>query len=124
MEVTPQITFRNLPPSQAVEGDVKKKIADLEKYFDRITSCRVVIERPHKHHHKGNLYHVRIDLRLPGHELVVTTEAEKNHAHEDVYVAIRDAFEAMKRKLKKYVCKRRRDVKHHDEIPRGEIANS
>lgn len=123
MKVPPQITFRNLPASEAVEQDILDKIDDLDKYHDKITSCRVVIESPHHHHHKGYLYQVRIDLRLPGIELVVNTESEKNHAHEDVYVAVRDAFDAMKRQLKKYIHKRRHDVKAHEGLPTGQISN-
>lgn len=122
MKVAPQITFRNLAPSDAVEHDVLAKIEDLEKYYDKLTSCRVSIESPHHHHHKGQLYHVSIDLRLPGTELVVNRDSEKNHAHEDVYVAIRDAFESMERQLKKYIHRRRQEVKHHEAEPTGRVS--
>lgn len=121
MKITPQITFRNLRHSDAIERDVLSRIDDLEKYDDKITSCRVVIESPHHHHHKGNLYHVRIDIRLPGTELVVNRDSDQDHAHEDVYVAIRDAFEAMERQLKKYINRRRQDVKHHEDEPFGTV---
>jgi ribosome-associated translation inhibitor RaiA len=74
----------------------------LEKYEDRITSCRVVIDSPHHHHHKGNLYRVSIDVKVPGQELVAAAGTGDDHAHEDVYIAIRDAFESMSRRLHDY----------------------
>ena len=73
----------------------------------------VVVEAPHRHSHKGKMYHVRIDLSLPGREIVVGREPEQNHAHEDVYVAIRDAFNAAVRRLEDQTRKMRGDVKTH-----------
>jgi ribosomal subunit interface protein len=103
MEVPLQITFRDIEPSEAVEARIREKVAKLEQYYDRITSCRVVISAPHRHRHKGKLYEVTVDLVLPGEELVVAHEGKSDHAHEDIYVAIRDSFEAARRQLKKYV---------------------
>jgi ribosomal subunit interface protein len=95
-----EITFHNMDHSDAVEARVRERVARLEKLFDRMTHCRVVVESPHQNHHKGKIYHVRIDIGLPGREdLFITRGNEDNHAHEDVYVAIRDAFDAAKRKL-------------------------
>ncbi|MCE2510461.1 MAG: ribosome-associated translation inhibitor RaiA [Alphaproteobacteria bacterium] len=105
METPLQISFRNMDPSEAVEANVREKASKLERFFDRITSCRVVIEAPHRHHHKGKLYNVRIDLTVPGKELVVTHSGPGNHAHEDVYVAIRDAFGAAARQLEDHARK-------------------
>ncbi|MBN4016387.1 ribosome-associated translation inhibitor RaiA [Rhodospirillaceae bacterium AH-315-P19] len=105
MELPLQITFRNMDPSESVETNVREKAMKLERFFDRITSCRVVIEAPHRHHHKGKLYNVRIDISVPGKEIVVNHNGPKNHAHEDVYVAIRDAFSAAVRQLEDHVQK-------------------
>src|SRR5690606_27783500 len=107
MNIPVQITFKNFDSSTAVETAIRERAEQLEKYFDRITSCRVVVEAPHQNHLKGNLFHVRIDLTVPGDELVVNRNHEKNHAHEDVYVAIRDAFDAMKNQLRSYVDRKR-----------------
>lgn len=106
MQVPAQVTFRNLDRSEFIENAVLEKIEKLEHVTDRVTSCRVAVEALHRHQHKGHLYHVRIDLTVPGKELVVGHEGHDKHAHEDVYVAIRDAFNAMTRMLRKAEDKR------------------
>lgn len=114
MQMPLQITFRNMEPSAAVEDRVRERAARLDQYYDRIMSCRVVIESPHRHHHQGKVFHVRIDLTLPqGGELIVNRESEQDHAHEDVFVAVRDAFDAMQRQVQDYARKQRGEVKSH-----------
>ena len=102
-----QITFRNLEPSEAIKANIEKKAEKLGHFADHITSCRVLVEAPHKHHHKGNLYNVKVEISLPGEEIHATHHTGKHHAHEDVYVAIRDAFDAAYRQLKNYVERHR-----------------
>lgn len=97
-----QITFRDLPKSEAIENTIREKAAKLSSFYDRITSCRVMVEAPHRHHNKGRQYHVRIDLIVPGQELVVTRDSEQKTQHEDAYVAVRDAFDAARRQLLAY----------------------
>ncbi|MEK6562417.1 MAG: HPF/RaiA family ribosome-associated protein, partial [Candidatus Binatota bacterium] len=87
MKIPLQLTFRNMPPSEAIEAHIREKAAKLDAFSDRIMSCRVVVEAPHRHHHKGKLYHVRIDMTAPGGELIVNREPSKRAAHKDVYVA-------------------------------------
>lgn len=113
MNVTTQVTFRNMDRSEFVEEAVLEKIKKLEDMTERLTSCRVAVETLHRHHHKGNLHHVRVDVTLPGKELVVGHEGHDKHAHEDVYVAIRDAFNAMGRMIRK--AEDKRHDKHRDE---------
>lgn len=115
-----QIVFNSLKHSEAIEDNIHKHAEKLGKYFDRILSCKVSIET-HHHHHKGKIYHIGVDLKVPGAELVANRDLPENHAHEDVYVAIRDAFLAMTRQLKKYVDKQRGEVKHHEPTPEGRI---
>ena len=105
MQIPLQITFHGMAHSDAIEQRVRDKAAKLERFHSRITSCRVVVEVPHRHHHKGKLFSVRIDLTVPGGELVVNRDSDSNHAHEDVYVAIRDAFDAATRQLEDYTRK-------------------
>lgn len=113
MQIPVQVTFKDMPVSDAVEADVLRHAARLDRYFDRIARCAVTIDSPHQHHHKGRLYSVRIDLTIPGHEIVVNREHPVDHAHEDVYVAIRDAFDAARRQLEDSVRRMRGQVKTH-----------
>ena len=122
MQLPLQLVFRNLDPSPAIEAKIQERAGKLDLYYDQIMSCRVAVEAPHKHHHKGKLYHVRINITVPDKELVVSREPDQHHAHEDVYVAIRDAFDAMRRQLEDYARRRRGKVKHHEAPPHGRIA--
>ncbi len=117
-----QVTFRNMDSSEAVEANVREKAEKLERFSDHLMSCRIVIEAPHRHHHRGKLYHVRIDLGVVGGELVVAHERPLDHAHEDVYVAIRDAFNAATRRLEDFERKRRGRIKAHEVPVHGTIA--
>jgi len=121
MNLPLQIVFRNMGPSDAVETRVRERVEKLEKHYEYITSCRVVVELEHRRHHHGNLYHVRVDLRVPDAELVVSREPGEHHAHEDVYVAIRDAFDAIGRQLEDYIRRRRGQVKQHASTPAGQV---
>lgn len=122
MQLPLKVVFRNLEPSPAIEAKVRERAEKLDIYYDQIMSCRVVVEAPHKHHHKGNLYHVRIYITVPDEELVVSRDPDQHHAHEDVYVAIRDAFDAMRRRLEDYARRRRGKVKDHEAPPHGRIS--
>jgi ribosomal subunit interface protein len=113
MKLPLQIVFRNLDPSSTVEEKIRERSEKLEKYAEDIMSCRVTVEANHRHHN-GNFYHVVIDLKMPHAELVASREAGNDHAHEDLYVAVRDAFDALKRQVEAYVRRRRGDVKLHE----------
>ena len=117
-----QITFRDIPPSEFVEAAIREKAEKLDQFFDRIMSCRVMVESPHTHHHQGVLYHVRVDITVPGAELIASRSPDKNHAHEDVYVAIRDAFDAAKRQLQDFKRKLKKKVKTHEIPAHGEVS--
>ncbi len=116
-----QITWRDMESSEALEAKIREQVQLLERFYDRITACRVVVEQLHRHKHKGNLFNVRIDLSVPGSEIVVNRESGKDHAHEDPYVVVRDAFRAAKRQLEDYVRRHRGDVKAHVLPPHGRI---
>ncbi len=94
-----QITFRNMDPSPALSDRIRERAEGLGELTDRVTSCRVVVEAPHRHKRQGGLFHVRIDLRLPGESIVVSADPSAAHEHEDAYVAVRDAFDAARRQL-------------------------
>jgi ribosomal subunit interface protein len=122
MKLPLQIVFRNMQPSDAVEAKIRERAQDLDRFYEHVMSCRVVVELHHKHHHHGNLYHVRVDLKVPDGEIVASRDPARHHAYEDVYVAIRDAFDAVRRRLEDYVRRRRGVVKHHEPPPHGRIA--
>lgn len=121
MQIPLQITFRHLEHSDAIEADIRDRAQKLERFANDITGCRVVVEAPHKHHHKGRIYTVSIDVTVPGAEIVASRHPDKHHAHEDAYVAIRDAFDAVQRQLEDYVRERCGKVKSHASLPHGEI---
>jgi ribosomal subunit interface protein len=115
MRIPLEVTFRHMEPSAAAEARIAEKVAKLEQLYSQITRCHVIVEAPHEHSRQGNLFQVSIDLTVPGSELLVKRgHHHQSHAHEDVYVAIRDAFDAAKRRLEDYARQQRGDVKHHD----------
>lgn len=103
MQIPIQITFHQVDHSDALDATIREKIARLEKYFDRIIGIRVVVELASNRHRQGNLYHVRVDLTLPGHEIVVGHNHADRQEHEDPYIAVRDTFLAVRRQLEDYV---------------------
>jgi cold shock CspA family protein len=126
-----QIAYRNMKPSEAVETRIREEVAKLETFYNRIMHCRVMVEIPHRHHRKGDLYHVRIDMTVPGAELVVKREPslhaelrqidseeesksyEAHAAHKDVFVVIRDAFKEARRQLQDFARRERGQTKLH-----------
>jgi ribosomal subunit interface protein len=114
MQQPVRITFKEMEPSDAVETWVETHAAKLEKFYNPIIHCNVVIEAPDRHSHHGGLYGVHIDITVPGHEVVVSHQGPKDQAHEDVYVALRDAFRAARRQLQDVARKQRGQVKHHE----------
>ena len=123
MQVPLEIKFRNMDASEAVETAAREYVAKLEHLADSIISCRVTIEAPHRHHHQGNLYTVSVDLHYSGGEAVANRAPGAKHAHEDVYVALRDAFNAARRQLQDRVRVQRGDVKHHEPPGHGTIVS-
>ncbi len=111
-----QITFRGIDHSDAVEAAVREKAAHLERFSADIMACRVVVDLLEKHRQQGRPFGVRIDLTLPGHELIVN-RVER----EDVYVALRDAFDGMKRQIEEVVQQRRGQEKQHPREYHGEV---
>jgi ribosome-associated translation inhibitor RaiA len=104
------VAFKNMERSEAVESRILSKTEKLSRVEQRMTRCRVVVEAPHHHRAQGNLYDVRIDIHVPGGEILINREnGKQDPAHSDVYVAIRDAFDAALRKLAEH---RERQIGH------------
>ncbi|MDO9191093.1 MAG: HPF/RaiA family ribosome-associated protein, partial [Sulfurimicrobium sp.] len=112
-----QILFRNMPQSDAVETHIREKVEKLESFYSNIIGTKASVEIAGKHKHQGNLFNVRLDITVPGSELVVNRDM-----HEDVYVALRDAFDAAKRQLEDYARRQRGDVKAHEGELHGHVA--
>jgi ribosomal subunit interface protein len=120
-----QITSRDFELTDAIRTTIEQHAAALEQYFGRLTGCHVVLEAPAVHHHRrGGPFKVRIDLRTPQAEITIN----KQHA-EDLPVAIREAFDAARRRLEDHLRELRGDVKSHaprrraageEEIPGGD----
>ncbi|MFN3522688.1 MAG: cold shock domain-containing protein [Phenylobacterium sp.] len=123
MQLPLQITFEGgLEASEALRTRIEKEAAKLERFHDRITSCRVaVIGRAHRRRH-GDLYAVRLQITTPGDgDVMIDRNPPEDHAHEDAFVAVRDAFAAARRRLQD---RRRRDqglVKTHEGPPAGRV---
>jgi len=111
MKLPLEVTFRNVVRTDALEERIRVKAAKLDQFFDRITGCRVVVEAPHRHQQKGNAYQVNIEISVPGDELVVNRHC-KNAGHEELGIAIRDAFHAAQRQLRAYSRKRNASTSH------------
>lgn len=121
MQVPLKIDFQNMDRSDTVEAKVRERAEKLEQFYPRITGCRVTVVAPHRHHRKGKLYEVHIDVDVPGKHILVNHAGPKNQAHEDVYVALRDAFDAARRQLEDHSRKVRQKVKHHEEATHGAV---
>lgn len=114
MPIPLQITFRNMDASGAVRTKIEEHADKLAQFHNRVMSCRVVVDAPHRRHRQGKIYHVSIDATVPGTEIAVNRAPGEHHAHEDVYVAVRDAFNALARRLEDVARTRRGDTKTHE----------
>lgn len=116
-----QLTFQNMSASPAVRARIAERADGLKRFHGRIMSCRVVVRAPTRRRHKGNVYSIAVDVKLPGREIAATRAPAAHKAHEDIYVAIRDAFDAVQRRLEDVARRRRGDVKAHEPAQQGVI---
>lgn len=116
MQLPLKITDRSMGLSEAAREDIREKSELLKKYYDRIIRCEVIVDAPHRHHSKGLLYEVRINITAPDAEMIIKRETD-----EDLYVAIRDAFDAARRRLEDLAQRQRGDVKRHEPPPHGRV---
>jgi cold shock CspA family protein len=139
MRITPTVTFRRIRRSPDLEAKIYEAIDRLETFCPSITSCRVLVELAQRHHKRGNRCHVRIDLTLPGEEIVVAHEAslraaaraieadritkreESDPERKHLGVAVRKAFDVARRRLQDYARRQRGAVKTSRRPPRGRV---
>lgn len=122
MQTPLQIAFHGVVGSEATRELIEEKVAWLERFSDRITGCRVVVESPHRHHRHGNQYLVRIDLTVPGGEIVVNREPPQHREARELDVVIRDAFDSARRLLEEHFRRLRQEVKSHDGSPHAQVS--
>ncbi len=108
MSTAPRITFRAMQPSAALEARIRELATRLEKFSPQIIRCHVVVHAPHhQHHEQGGLFDIRIEIAVPGKDIVIADSHANDPAHTDAYVALRDAFRAARRQLQDYERVRR-----------------
>jgi ribosomal subunit interface protein len=107
MQIPLEIRMKDLELPPGVEAEIREKAGKLERFYDRITRCRVTVTGPGKHHRKGH-YEVTVDFTVPGIELVVHKQDS-----EELHIALREAFDAAVRRLEDHVRRRRGFVKNH-----------
>lgn len=111
-----QIQYLDIEPSPALDAAVRERVDKLERFCPDIFSCRVAIEQVARHQHQGRRFAVRVDLSIPEHRLAVDRVL-----HEDVYVALREAFDDMRRQVEDAVRRRRGQEKLHPVPLHGEV---
>src|SRR5665213_654393 len=121
MQAPLQVTFRDMAVSSAVEAKMRERAEALDKYFPNIVACKVVVESTGRAHQKGKLYYLRVELTVPGKQIVSKRHPDEHHAHEDIYVAVRDAFDEARRQLEDYVDRLKGAVKNHRESERDNL---
>lgn len=122
MQLPLQISFRQMEHSPAIDATIREKADRLDTFANRIMSCRVVVEPAGKHHLHGNQYNVRIDITLPGGEVVATREPGEHKEYKDIAIAVRDAFDSAGRQLEDYVRRQRGDVKSHVQMAHARVS--
>ncbi len=113
MLIPVQVTFRHMNASDALEAAIREEATKLERFHPGIIGCRVAVEVARHRHVKGSIYLVRVDVTVPGAELVASSETTAPTPHENAYVAMRDAFHEMRRSLEDHARRIRGDVKNH-----------
>ncbi len=122
MKIPLQLAFEGFPHSDAVERRIRGEVDKLERFYDRITGVRVVAARTEHRQHKGDTYRIRLFVTIPGAaDIVVDRDPAVTGAHEDIYVAIRDAFKAARRQIQDLHRRRQGRVKQHESPPHGTI---
>ncbi|WP_426756545.1 ribosome hibernation-promoting factor, HPF/YfiA family [Myxococcus sp. Y35] len=97
-----QITYRGMETSEALSEYIRDHADKLEQFYDGIVGCHVVVEEPHRHKQRGRHFHVRVDVSVPGRNIVAARDPEARDGHEDAYQAVTDAFDAARRQLQHY----------------------
>jgi ribosomal subunit interface protein len=122
VKIPPEITYRNVEKTEAIDSLVRSKIEKLERFCDRINSCRIAIEKVHEHPKKGSPYRVRLDITVPpSQEIAVVRNPGEGTQYDPLDAVIRSAFEVATRQLKELEDKQRTRLKTPAEQEMGAI---
>lgn len=121
MAINLEINYRDFPEPIMAQERISERAAKLEKLFPRLQSLRVVSEQIQHKKHKGKLYHFTLDASMPGGEITIDKPHADKNSHADFFVAMRDAFNAMEKRLHTFADKKNDDVKHHETPPHGVV---
>lgn len=105
-----EITFPDFEPSEAIKTDIEKYLKKVEQFYDKVIFCHVWVRAPHRHQRK-HIYHINIQLDIPGEDIIINNEPEKDYSHIDIHVAIRDAFGALRKILMKKIKTKKTKIK-------------
>lgn len=117
-----EISFHNLMPSPALEAEIEKRVAKLEKLYPRLTSVRVSVEKPHRQHRTGSLFEIHVEMNVPGRTLAVTREpkrARQRFAKPTIHTSLNEAFRTAEAQLKEFKAMQRGAVKTHPAMLHG-----
>ena len=107
MQIPLQVTFRGMSPSPAIEALIRVRSQRIERFYDRIIRCHVVVEVPHRSQKKGRPYAVHLDITTPDREILVTREDTSTQPYQALQAAVRNAFDTATRQLEENVRRRR-----------------
>jgi len=123
MQVPLDISFENCEPSESIRTEIEKHAKRLEKFHDRITSCKVAIIGPQTRHRKGDLFKIDIRVAMPEHKDIIVNKTHGDvPEHEHISVAIKDAFGAAQRQIEDAVREMRGQVKEHEFADHGRVS--
>ncbi|HYH46046.1 MAG TPA: HPF/RaiA family ribosome-associated protein [Thermoanaerobaculia bacterium] len=105
MEIPLELSTRQIDLPPVLEQEIRDRAQKLERFYNRLTSCRIAVEGPGNRHQTGGPYRVRLDITVPGSELVASKEGET------LNVAVQAAFQAAERQVEEYARLRRGEVK-------------
>lgn len=101
-----QVTFHGMPQSAALDTAIRQHAGKLDRYHPHMISLRAVVEQVARHKQQGKEFSVRLDIKVARGEIAINRDHD-----EDPFVAVRDAFDAARRKLEDHARRQRGDVK-------------
>jgi hypothetical protein len=114
LQVPMEISFHGVAVSPRHEARLRREAERLHRFARGLVSCRVAVERPGRSRHTANPWRVRVEVTMPpGKDLVVSKTSRDDEAPDALLLTVREAFQALERRLKRTVALRRGDVKRH-----------